>query len=450
MSKKFLVSFLLVNSIICCYYLDTWENGNTTSRMLAVMNVVNSGTFQFDNQQARTFDKACIRGHYYSEKAPLPMLMVIPFYKLITCLGYQENGEGKIIYILGSVLCGVIPFLIISLLFLKAAAKEPHSFSPVLLSMLPLYASFIFIYSSTFYNHLLAALFLLLSYIYLKKGSLFLAGLFIGLSFLSEYSVAVIIAVWGLQLCLKKKTVRALLEFAAGASPAILFILVYNYIFTGSPFLMLYKFHTSFVTEAETLYGFSYPKLKALWGLTFSLYRGLFFYAPFLLFYFFYLINKWIKYSPKMIAKKILQSYSGLATLSLLIVLSSETGWWGGWAYGPRYLLLIAVLLTYKGVIYLSSIQFSKIAFLGVTIFGLICALSAKITVLYSIPTDRMNPFTEIIWPAIIHSDFNPNNLLTMLLGIAPVIGAALFVLLFILGVIFLQRTDVKQKQPEH
>jgi hypothetical protein len=207
---------------------------------------------------------------------------------------------------------------------------------------------------------------------------------------------------------------------------------------------MLYKFHASFVAEAETFYGFSYPKLKALLGLTFSLYRGLFFYAPFLLFYFFYLIKSLKMFSAKAIAKKILQSYSGLATLSVLIVLSSEKGWWGGWAYGPRYLLLVAVLLTYKGVIYLSSVQFSKSIFYGVTIFGLLCTLSAKITVLYSIPTEVMNPFTESVLPAIFHSDFNQNNVSSMGFGISPDIAAVLFNLLFILGIFFLHKMQKK------
>ncbi len=431
MQKKFLITFVVVNFLLSCFYIDTWDNGSTTSRMLSVMYAVQEGTFIIDKQHERTVDKSIINGHFYSEKPPLQVFLTIPFYKLLMLFGYEEDGKGTAIYILGSIVCGIIPFLII-LTLCFTAAKENKSISPVLLSMLPMYGSYIFIYSSSFYNHILSALLVLLSYLFIKKNNHFLAGLFIGLGFLSEFIIAVVILVWAIQLFLKIKNYRTVLLYCLGVAPSAIIILVYNFFITGSMFTIVYKFHVT--PHLHSNYAFSFPTPESLGGLTFGLYRGLFFFAPFLILFLFYLIKKYSTLS----LRKLLPSYSGMASVSVILAISSYYGWWGGWAYGPRMILFIAALLTYKGIQFLASHEFSRLFFWIFCGLGFICALAAKITVLYSIPTEAKYPFTDVIIPAIRDSNFNSSNILSLFFGVSPSISALVWIFIFIAGTAFL------------
>lgn len=439
---------------MCCFYLDTWDNGNTASRMLAVQHAVNDGTFCIDEGHEKTNDKSFINGHYYSDKAPLPTLLVIPFYKIAMMCGYAEDGNGHLIYILGSIICGAIPFSLILLLIVIAipsrfsrdeekqspeasANLNKKRFSPALI-MCAMFGSFIFIYAGTFYNHVLSGLFLLLAYIHLRKENYLLSGLFAGAGFLSEYIILVVIAIWGIQILINSKKFRNVILFGMGVLPSLLIIMIYNFIFTGSPFDMLYKFHN--FEDLHTNYGFSHPTFESLWGLTFGQYKGLLFYTPVLILIF-YLFLKQVFLQPFLsTAKNILRSYLGPITIAIILLVSSYFGWWGGWAYGPRLILFIVVLLLYEGFIYLQGKDLHMFSLWTLLLIGLGCAFAAKFTVLYSIPSESYFPFTDTIIPNIKAGNYNGNNILTMFGGVSAGSAAIVFVLLFVVSVIGLER----------
>ena len=163
-SNKFFLVFIALNLFLTCFYIDTWDNANTTSRAISVIAIVDEGTLAIDNYQEKTYDKAFINGHYYSEKAPLPTFLIVPFYAFSEWLGNAKNAtyeeKNETIHILGSVICGGLPFVIIvSLLFYFAEKNNnSNSVSPVVLAMLPVYGSYLF----NFLEPFLAILFLLL------------------------------------------------------------------------------------------------------------------------------------------------------------------------------------------------------------------------------------------------------------------------------------------------
>ena len=219
--------------------------------------------------------------------------------------------------------------------------------------------------------------------------------------------------------------------FGLGTLPAVFFIMGYNWHFTGSPFTMLYKFHT--FQDLHTNYGFGLPTFDSLWGLSFSNYKGLFFYAPFLML----ALVTVFRNKP---LRSIFSHYVTTVSVIYFLVVSAYFGWWGGWTYGPRLLIPVVVLLLYEGILQVSKYPFSKIAFWLLTLFGLAGAFLAKITVLYSIPTESRNPFLQTIFPALANRQFNPNNLLTMLFGANPLISGLFWIVLFVGFICFLSK----------
>jgi hypothetical protein len=191
--RAFLISFFLVNLLLSSFFLDVSMSPNPTSRALPVLVLFEEGTFRIDAYRRLTSDESIINGHYYSDKAPLSSLIVAPFYGLlkiaslaIAPYGRPETGGLVAIVVLGDVLCGSIPFALamtLSLYALFRRGKQNFRYRSVLIVIFSWYGSFLFVWSGVYFGHLLAGLFLLLSYIYLvDHRDFFLCGVLLGLS----------------------------------------------------------------------------------------------------------------------------------------------------------------------------------------------------------------------------------------------------------------------------
>jgi hypothetical protein len=435
--NTFLLVFFMLNLLISSFYIDTWKNANTTSRALPIITYFEDGTFRFDKYHELTCDKSLIDGHYYTDKAPLPTYVVLPFFGVMVKLGIitpDTNGNllGDHIFILGGFLTGSIPYVCIMLLVFIAIKNLNTTISPILLSILPFYASFIYVFTGTFFPHILSGLLMLIAYIYLKKDNHLFAGIFAGLSFLCEYNLAVFFFLWVLQLIGRKKAFKPAVIYCLGILPSLLFILYYNYVFTGSPFVMLYKYHN--FDQLNSNYGFTIPEFKSLWGLSFSWYKGLFYYTPFLILIFIMAFIPVLKKGGKFI----LTNYLILPSFLYYLFIASYFGWWGGWTHGPRFLLSMSILLIYEGILFLSDKKFSKVFFWILIGFGLISNILAKVTFVYSIPTDMTNPLIDFIIPGFLNGELNPNNLLTIFVGTKPLTAFIVYLILFSSGLLFL------------
>lgn len=95
---------------LCSWHLDGGHNDNTMSRALAVAALVGHGTLEITEHHDLTGDKALIDGHYYSDKAPLPVFIVAPFWWLGRVIGAVKPGElgyfNDGLLRLGGFLCG--------------------------------------------------------------------------------------------------------------------------------------------------------------------------------------------------------------------------------------------------------------------------------------------------------------------------------------------------------
>ena len=220
--ERFIVVFFLANLLLSTYFIDLWNGPNPVSRALPVVTFSESETLQIDRYADRVEDKSKVGEHFYSDKAPLPTFAVIPFYEALKAVGIQKIGENACdrfpIYVwrplgvedgrqilfreiipvlwLGSFLCGSLPFALIIVFSFLSVQRKRLPLSPVLLVMLAFYGSFLFVYSGTYFNHIFSGFLLLVGYIFLKGKRFLLSGLFVGLGFLSEYTVGLFVPLW--------------------------------------------------------------------------------------------------------------------------------------------------------------------------------------------------------------------------------------------------------------
>ena len=239
-------------------------------------------------------DKSFIKGHYYPDKAPLSSWIVIPVYGVLRQFGLTGSDhiantpltDASFYYrwlpvaFVGAFLCGTIPFVVLAWLVLRRILREAPGTNPVFLCMLPLYGSFVFAYSGVFIGHLLAGILLCGSYVLLKElKQPALCGLLLGLAVLAEFPAALAVPIWTVVIAWTDR--RKLAPFIAGGLPCLVALFVYNHWITGSFVTMPYDYIADDAfAEMRTMYGLRLPQGDAAWGLLFSPYRGMLFYAP--------------------------------------------------------------------------------------------------------------------------------------------------------------------------
>ncbi len=469
-SSKWLIYtaiLFFVNILLSSYFIDIWPTPNCVSRALPVLTFSEDGTLSIDQYADLTLDKSRIGDHFYSDKAPLPTLAMIPIYAIIQWCGLDKISDDAgrkypvyigyhvgvpdardytipeliPIFIAGGFFFGSLPFSLMVLISFVALHNMKPSLSPVLMAMTAWYGSFIFVFSGTFFNHVFAGFLLLLSFISLRKGNYFLSGLFLGLGFLSEYTVILAAPFWFVCAWIKEKKISRPLTFSAGVLPALLFIAAYNGLITGSPWTMLNAYHASEAfNNLHHHYGFSLPSLSAVWGLSFSGWTGLFNYAPVLYCIAFSMIFTVIR-NKKLIASAETRCLAVFGLIFFLTISSFFT-WWGGWSYGPRYLIVLAVLLLYEGMLMISREKINTLLFAATALFGIAGAWIAKATAVYMVPFPEydgfFNPFLHILLPDLFAGRFNANNALTALFDMSPQAGAYSWLLLYTASLIAL------------
>lgn len=437
--RLFSLIFFLVVLGLSAVYLDTNLSPNSTSRVLPIITWFEEGTLCIDTYQEQTMDKSVVDGHYYSDKAPLPTFLVLPIYGTLKALGLAGNYHPLLhrpVYFLGGFFCGSLPFALIAWLMLKYVPRDQNPKWSVWWATLPLFGSFLFVFAGSFYNHVLSAAFVLSAYLLLRYEQKYLwAGLLAGMAFLTEFPMGLLLPIWLGLLWWHHRQWRPSILFFAGFAPALLFILCYNGYFTGSPFRFLYQMvaHEDFARLSDTI-GFQYPHPSALWGLIMGQYRGLLFYLPLLV------PVVWVAIQNK-VWKGIQRSDAylwGFVGIHFLLI-STHAIWWGGWSYGPRHLAAPAILLLFEGLRMLAKQRISALPLWIAGGFGLICALLAKATVLYAIPSEEAFPVFGYLAKKWQQGIFNEHNLLTQVLGIDPKISIFVWLGLFLFALSALQ-----------
>jgi hypothetical protein len=336
----------------------SWFNGgagwNQGAHFDLTRAIVERGTLYIDGYEGNTGDVSRgTGGHVYINKPPGVSLLAVVPYAVIYAMtrpssaaprhllpagegfiplppgeGGRRPGEGRIDaqWLTTATTCGVCGALIGPTLFLYGR-RHTCAKRSLLITLTILFGTIVLPYSTMLFAHVPAALFLLLAVVHMRERPL-VAGVAAGIATICFY----VCAPAALLIAILRRSRR----FMLGAAPFALLLAGYQWLCFGSPFRTSVEASTPF-TEKGLLFGvLRFPRLDALYGITLSPYRGLFFASPVLLFAIAGMI--------KLRRDREVQAVIG-CTLIFFIAIASFNWWNGGWAFGPRYVLPIVPML---------------------------------------------------------------------------------------------------------
>lgn len=368
MRRFWLIVFLLFFSY--AYVLPRWSDWNQNSRLNLVLALVDDGTPKIDRYVANTGDYALYNGHAYTDKPPGLSFLGIPIYAAIRPLldappvqaqfervgsRFEEtlNPDGSglradkirfalvqylltlVVVALPAALFGGLFFMVLQRL---GVAPAPASIGALGYGLATSAAP----YAGNFYAHQLVAVLLFTAFIlawspparWSPWASGALAGLLLGWAVISEYPAAPAAAIIGLY-ALYRRGWRWLPAMATGGALPGALLIGYDLAAFGTPWPIGYAYSALWQEQHHTGFmSLTAPQWEAIWGLTFSEFRGLFFRAPWLLLA---LPAYWIGWRRH--EQRAEWWVLVLVPLAFLLFYGSSIMWWGGFAAGPRYIV---------------------------------------------------------------------------------------------------------------
>jgi hypothetical protein len=360
--------------LLACYVyiLPRWADPNQNSRLDMVIAVVEDGTFQIDKYVENTVDYAKVGDHYYSDKAPGAAFVGIPVYLLIkqvldrpimdglmTRLAsnqaleatLREGGTGLLAHKVRFAIAQVV-------LTLVTAALPTAAIGALLYRLLSRFAipawpriwvvlgygllTPAFAYAGAFYGHQLctACLFAAFYLVFMARqpmstGALLAVGFLLGYSVITEYPAVLVAGILFLYALYRLADRRRIGWVILAGAPVAAGWLAYNTALFGTPLALGYSYSELWTEQHHTGFmSLTLPHWSAIWGITFSPFRGLFFYAPWLLAFVPGLV---LWFSSR---EHRAEFWVVLGTMvAMFLFNSSSVMWWGGFAVGPRYLL---------------------------------------------------------------------------------------------------------------
>jgi hypothetical protein len=312
--------FLLL--LLCyTYTLPRWADPNQNSRLDMVVAVVEESTFRIDNYVENTVDYAKVGEHYYSDKSPGAAFLGIPVYAGLRVLfdlpfmdglmnrltanealgaTLREGGTGllehKVRFAIAQValtfVAAALPTGLMGTLMYRLLAQFTPSVWPRLGVALgyglltPAFA-----YAGSFYGHQLSAACLFAVFYLAFAGTrpfstptLLSIGFLLGYSVITEYPSVLVAGILFLytfsRLADRRRIGWVILTgglLAAGW-------MAYNTAIFGGPLSLGYGYSELWQEQHHTGFmSLTVPHMEAIWGITFSRFRGLFLLSPLLL-----------------------------------------------------------------------------------------------------------------------------------------------------------------------
>jgi hypothetical protein len=385
-NEKISAIFIFLILLICYgFFFPRWASWSQNSRLDLVLAIVDEGQLSIDSYYENTGDYAYYRGHYYSDKAPGQSFLSVPIYAIYKVFlkiqpinnlletisqssafesTLRENGTGLLpgkIYFASALYfvtffvvslpaagLGVLLYTILRYWMLSKASR-------FFLTLIYGLATPAFSYSGMLLSHQLVAFLLFLAFYLafiskkesISQGRTFLIGLLLGWAVISEYPAVFIAFGIAIYLIWLHRSITTLIWGTIGAFLPISLLMAYDWLIFESILPKGYLYSVNYHQLHDVgLVSITYPKLDALWGITFSPYRGLFFLSPILLFGVIGLFTWWRQriFVPEMIL-------CVWSIITLFLFNSSSIMWEGGYAVGPRYIVpMLPFLMICLGV----------------------------------------------------------------------------------------------------
>jgi hypothetical protein len=196
------------------------------------------------------------------------------------------------------------------------------------------YGTIVWVYAKSAFSHSITSFFVI-GALYLvimalnenNKKKLIFSGLAIGYAIVIRPTNILFVFPMSIYIILKTKQLRNVAIYLLSVFCDAIFLLLYNFITFGHPFVTGYHFIFDIPNR------FSIPPYIGIWGLLFGISRGLIPYSPVLIFS---IIGMYPWKTQKEEYILFLSSF-----LSILAFYSSFSGWFGGPYWGARYLIVV-------------------------------------------------------------------------------------------------------------
>jgi len=290
--RRITVYLFLLTFIVYSWF---WAGGgwNQNANFDLTRALVENRTVAIDEFVSNTGDFVFREGHYFANKAPgLSLLAAVPYTLLYAFARWREIDSGGSLalsinaYLCSLFACALPGALIPSLLYRYGRRELELPASWVLtVSLIAGFATPLFPWATVMITHVPSAGFLFLAFceLFSSRPRPILAGASAGLAGLMNYlciPIAALFLLWSFFASGKVKSLR----FAIGALPLAAIFLWYQQAAFGSPYRNPATMNETFMTRGAWLGLIEMPSLEALIGVTISPYRGIFYYAPVLVF----------------------------------------------------------------------------------------------------------------------------------------------------------------------
>lgn len=409
-------------------------NANTVSRMAAVFAILQDGSLKIDRFASLTTDKAMVDGHAYSDKAPgqilaalLPAGAALSVLRLADIPTAPLQGDQYTVAYMVALwvsICGT------SALF-TALAAACLAYLARLLGASSTAALFCALgyalctpalgWASVMFSHGMAAGALCIAFVSLQASQLALfsatrlwwhgvtAGAAIGLAILTEFTVAIPALLISLLAMPRDRPWPVVIGMVVGGLPFAVALGAWNYIAFGSVTQIGYAAVVGFDGMRQGVFGISWPRPGVAWALIFSPYRGIIWFAP------------WLVFLP-IAAYRAWRAWPRVAVVTCVVVLTSflclnagYSYWDGGWSTGPRHLMasLPFACLLFAPLWDAASAPMRRLLVLTASLGAALAIACASVDM--AAPSDYRMPLFEYILPRFLKGDVH--NALTLLGG---------------------------------
>jgi hypothetical protein len=473
LNERITASLLFVTlALVYGCVFPRWLDWNANARFDLSAAIVKQNTLSIDAYASNTGDYALFDGHRYIDKAPGLSILGVPVYFVVSRVTrlkavqnlIDEIGRAPaaattihrpidqvshqelivasrmalmtwIIVSLSSAALGVVLFKFLGRL---NYALRWRALAVLIYGL----ATPAFAYSAAFYGHQVAAVLLFGAFAWLyalrsrraRSIEWLIIGGLLGLAVITEYPALFIAGILGLYAIWITRRVPPITLIALGGLIPIGIWGAYNDTIFGTPFALGYQYTANPYWSAILSTGFlsaTLPTPEAIWGLTFSPFRGLFFSSPILL----------LSLPGLILLRRSRLRAEWITTLAIVlgfyVLVSASAQWWGGWSAGPRYLVPMLPFLVWP-----LTATFDRIARLtsrwrvgawlvtiGLAVISFVNMWTLTLGGQYYAPDDIKNPLIEYSGPHIMNGDVARNwGMIVGLRGAASIVPLLLLV----------------------
>lgn len=354
--------------------------------------IVERQTFAIDEYAANTGDISFANGHIYANKTPaLAWVAAIAYWPLHAIEAAREiDVENVHVQTMNAYVCTLFAValpaaLLPGLLYVFARRRRfPPGWSAIV-ALSVAFATQLFPFATIFMIHAPSALLL---FVALTSERRTVAGLAAGLATAMNYLCAIGL----LFVFVRRRDTR----FVAGVLPPLLALAAYQLVCFGGIFTTsVAKTSSRFLQSGAAMGVLQLPTPASVWGVTFSPYRGVFFFAPLLLVAFWGFAAWW--------RDQRLECAAALLAIGALFAFNvSFNGWEAGFSIGGRYLVPLIPLFGIA-ILYARRVKLT-IALAAVSFALNFTAAAVDVQPSGTIP----RPVTQYLLPLLLRGHFSP------------------------------------------